>query len=531
MTAAAEAPTSTAPSAVPRRRRILPVLARLALAVASGFVLAAAFAPRDLWWLAPLAFTGLGLVLHGRRVWASAGYGLVFGLAFFLPHLIWIEDFLGDDFGSAPWLGLSTVLAVYVAAACALMPFAARLPGAPVWMALVFLLQEAGRSRWPVNGFPWGRVGFSQPEGAYLALASVGGVPLVGFAVVLTGFGLAQLIVRLRRGGLRPTLGWTGPLAAATLPVLTGLAVWPAVGTAPEAGTRTVAVVQGNAPDIGLDLLGSRDIIRANHLDESARLADRIAEGRLPRPDLVVWPETATEAGGPDPALDALVDEFGVPTLVGAAYRAPDGKTENAVFAWRPGRGAGEHYTKQELVPFAEYVPMRTIARWFTPFVDSTRDMRWGSGAPATLDVANTRTGPVICYEVAYDYVSREAVDAGAQLLVVPTNNAWYGPGEMSYQQLAMSRLRAVEHGRAVVVAATSGVSAIVQPDGSVTGQTDLFTAASLVGDVPLRQQTTLSDRLGAWTEYVLVGAALAAVVAGIVLGVRTRRSSADDTR
>ncbi|RBM19551.1 apolipoprotein N-acyltransferase [Prauserella sp. PE36] len=530
MTAAAEAPLSTERhEPVPRSRRLLPVLARLALTVASGLILFASFAPRPLWWLAPLAFTGFGLVLHGRRMWGSAGYGTVFGLAFFLPHLLWIQDFLGDDFGSAPWLGLSTVLAVYIGLACALMPFAARLPGAPVWLAMVFLLQEFARSRWPANGFPWGRVGFSQPEGAYLSLASIGGVPLVGFAVVVTGFGLAWLIMGIREHGARPGRLLV-PGLAAILPVTVGLAVWPTVGTGPEAGTRTVAIVQGNAPDIGLDLLGRRDVIRANHLAESERLAERIRTGELPRPDLVVWPETATEVDGPDPALDAMVDEFGVPALIGGAYRAPDGRTENAVIAWRPGEGEGERYVKQELVPFAEYIPLRPIASWFTPFLDDTVDMRWGT-EPGALDVAGTRAGPVICYEVAYDYVSREATTAGAQLLVVPTNNAWYGPGEMSYQQLAMSRVRAVEHGRAAVVAATSGVSAIVQPDGSVTQQTGLFTAGSLVADVPLRQQTTLSDRLGASTEYVLVGAALIAVVAGFVLRSRTRRASADHTR
>ncbi|MEU6641676.1 apolipoprotein N-acyltransferase [Saccharomonospora sp. NPDC046836] len=532
MTAAAEVPTtSTAPPEPTARGRRWPlVLGRLALAVASGLVLYASFAPRPLWWLAPLAFTGLGLVLYERRVWASAGYGTVFGLAFYLPHLMWIQNFLGEDFGSAPWLGLCAVLAVYVGAACALMPFAARLPGAPVWLALVFLLQETARSQWPANGFPWGRIGFSQPEGAYLSLASVGGAPLVGFAVVVTGFGLAWLIMRIRRDGLRPRRAWLLPACAAVVPLVAGLAVWPTIGTGAEAGTRTVAVVQGNAPDIGLRLLGRRDVIRANHLAESDDLAARIRAGEVPRPDLVVWPETATEFNGTDPTLDTMVDRFGVPALLGTAYRAPDGKTENSVFVWQPGAGAGEHYSKQELVPFAEYVPMRSIARWFTPFIDSTRDMRWGT-APGALDIAGTRVGPVICYEVAYDYVARDATNIGAQLLVVPTNNAWYGPGEMSYQQLAMSRLRAVEHGRAVVVAATSGVSAIVQPDGTVTQQTSLFTAASLVADVPLREQTTLSDRLGAWTEYTLVGAALLAVGAGVVLRLRTRRAGADDTQ
>ena len=82
----------------------------------------------------------------------------------------------------------------------------------------------------------------------------------------------------------------------------------------------------------------------------------------------------------------------------------------------------------------------------------------------------------------------------GAQLLAVPTNNATFGDTEMTYQQLAMSRVRAVEHGRAVVVAATSGVSAIIAPDGAVTSQTDLFVPAALVAKVPLSTSSTLAQ-------------------------------------
>ncbi len=514
------------PSATARLR---PVAARLLLTALSGFVLYLSFPPRPLWWLAPLAFAGLGLVLFGRRFWAGTGYGLVFGLVFFLAHLVWIQDFLGADFGSAPWLGLSAVMALFVAAACGLMTLVTRLPAAPVWMALVFLLQESLRSRWPINGFPWGRVAFGQPEGAYLPLASVGGAPLVGFAVLLTGFGLARLAVLFRAGRRGPGIRWAVPVACTLLPVVAGLALWPTIGTEAQAGTRSVAVVQGNAPDIGLGLLGQRDVIRRNHLEASAELARRIQSGEIPRPDLVVWPETATEVRGADPVLDEVVDSFGTPTLIGALYRLPTGQAQNAVVEWQPDTGQGQRYAKQELVPFAEYVPLRSIARLFTPFVDDTGDMRSGS-EPGVIDVADTTVGLAICYEAAYDYVSREATAAGAELLIVPTNNAWYGPGEMSYQQLAMSRVRAVEHGRAVVVAATSGVSAIVRPDGSIGASTDLFTRETLLEEVPLRQETTLSDRLGAWTEYVLVGAALLAVASGIVLSRRTRRANAEKT-
>lgn len=509
---------TTAP-AESRQRRLVLLTARLLAAGLSGTLLYLSFPPRPLWWLAPLAFAGLGLVLANRRARAGFGYGLVFGLVFNLAHLVWIQDFLGVSFGPAPWLALSALMALFAATACAAMTVVCRLPGAPLWMACLYLGQEAFRSVWPINGFPWGRVAFSQPEGVFTALASLGGPPLVGFAVMVCGFGLAQFTLRVWREPPRlPALA--GPVLAVVLPVIAGLAVWPTVGTEATSGELTVAAVQGNAPNLGIELLGARDTIRQNHFAESARLLGDIRTGVVPEPDLVIWPETATAVAGDDPQINALVKSFGAPALIGSLYYPPTGGAENAVLAWHPETGQGERYAKQELVPFAEYVPLRPIARFFTPFVDDTADMRSGSG-PGVLRVAGADVGLIICYEAAYDYVAREAVAAGAQLLAVPTNNAWYGPGEMSYQQLSMSRLRAVELGRAVVVAATSGVSAIVRPDGSIVRSTGMYTAESLVETVPLRDTITPARVLGPWPGRVLVG--VGAVTLLLAVGFRSR--------
>ena len=146
------------------------------------------------------------------------------------------------------------------------------------------------------------------------------------------------------------------------------------------------------------------------------------------------------------------------------------------------------------------------------------------------LTVGGTKLGVAICFEVAYDDVLTEAARQGAEVLTVPTNNNWYGRTEMSYQQLAMSRVRAVETGRAVVVSATTGVSAIVQPDGTVTRQTELYTADTLVATVAKRTTVTLAARIGAWPEGVMVaGGGLAALLWAI--GLRIRRRHGDSSR
>jgi apolipoprotein N-acyltransferase len=516
---------SVAPEEPPRRRRFSRAwLLRFAASAIAGYGLYVSFAPRPLWWLAPLTFTALALVLRGRSFRGAFGYGYVFGVAFFLPLLTWLQAFLGPSFGPWPWLGLSAVLALYLALVGGLITLVTRLPLAPVWAALLVIAAETPRAWFPLGGFPWGRVAFSQPEGAFLPLASIGGAPLVGFAVVVTGFGIAALI---RTAQAKEWRRLAIPLATALVPAIAGLALWPTIGTEAQDGDLTVAAVQGNAPDVGIALEGMRGVLRANHLAESEHLLADVRAGRVPKPDLLIWPETATALRGDDPAIDQMVASFGIPAIIGAQTIRSNGDYQNSAIAWDPVTGPGKEYNKSQLVPFGEYVPARDIARVVTPFVDETSDMTPGDRTNAAFDIAGTKVGVFICYEAAFDHPARDAVDQGAEVLVVPTNNAWYGPGEMSYQQLAMSRLRAVEHGRAVVVSATSGVSAIVRPDGTVASSTGLFTAASLVESVPLRRTTTLSDRLGVWTEYGLVGAALAGLLAGVVLRFRTRRTDA----
>jgi apolipoprotein N-acyltransferase len=172
-------------------------------------------------------------------------------------------------------------------------------------------------------------------------------------------------------------------------------------------------------------------------------------------------------------------------------------------------------------------MPYRSFFRIFTSEVDKAGRLVAGD-EPTGLGMGPAKVGLVTCYEVAFDDVVRESV-AGATLLAVPTNNATFGRTNMTYQQLAMDRVRAVEHGRAVVVAATSGVSAIVRPDGSVESSTGLFTPAALVARVPLRATTTLSDRLGPAPEWAMTVVGLAALAAALVGRRRKRKQEEVD--
>jgi apolipoprotein N-acyltransferase len=209
------------------------------------------------------------------------------------------------------------------------------------------------------------------------------------------------------------------------------------------------------------------------HAKETATLAAQVAAGTRQQPDVVIWPENASDLDPyqqPDArvAIDDAVDQAKVPTLVGAVLDSPPGRLSNVSIVWNPGSGPAAQYVKRHPVPFGEYIPSRDFFRHFSSKVDLVgRDFVAGHQV-GILQLGPAKVGVAICFEVAYDSLLRDTVDRGADLLVVQTNNATFGFTDESAQQLAMSRLRAVEFGRTVVIAATSGISAVVGPDGSV---------------------------------------------------------------
>ncbi|CCH31592.1 Apolipoprotein N-acyltransferase [Saccharothrix espanaensis DSM 44229] len=483
-------------------------LLRIVLAAVGGGLVFLSFPPRTAWWLAPIGFAVLGVLLHGRRMRAGFGFGVVWGLGFMVPLLRWTGEFVG----LVAWLPLALLCAVMIGLGTMLMARVSTLPGAPLWMALLWVGDECLRGVVPFGGFPWGKIAFGQPEGWYLPLASLGGAPLVGFAVALTGFSLAWL-----------GRNWKLALPLAVLPLAGALVTVPFVGTAPDRGTVVVAAIQGNVPRAGLDFNAQRRAVLDNHVDRTLELAQAVADGTQRQPDIVIWPENSSDIDpfrNADAAaqIDRAAKRIKAPIAVGAVVvDRSDNLPRNTVVLWDPEKGPVDSYTKRQLQPFGETMPMRSFFRIFSETVD-----RAGTFQPGT-DPEGFAMGPAkvaidTCYEVAFDGVVRDSVLAGADLIAIPTNNATFGFTEMTYQQLAMSRVRAVEHGKAVVVAATSGVSAIVQPDGAVTARTGMFTPDALVAELPLRGEATLATRFGAWPEWVMTALGLLAVAFGLTV-------------
>jgi len=491
-------------------------------AAAAGAALVLAFPPYDLWPVAFLAVAGLGALTSGVRAPRGALLGLVFGLAFFAPLLSWSGVYVGPT----PWVLLAASQAAFTAGLGAALAVTSRLPGWPLWSAALWVGQEAARSRLPFGGFPWGRLAFSQADSPLAWLAAYGGAPLVTLAVALTGSLLAALLLAVLARRTDPA---GRPVRRALLPALAGLvAVAAATSAAAIAGdwqtpttrSATVAVVQGNVPRLGLDFNAQREAVLRNHVNATLAFAHDVAAGKAPRPDLVLWPENASDIDpfrNPDAAtlIDEATRAVGVPVLLGTLTDGPTPDTvRNIAVVWDPATGAGERYVKRHPVPFGEYIPLRPIARLVSKDVDRVGRDFVGGSRPGLLMVGPVTVGDVICFEVAYDGLVRDV--AGAGLLVVQTNNATFGRTVETWQQLAMGRLRAVEHGRSLVVAATSGVSAIIDPDGHVAERSAVFTTDVLVRAVDVREGTTLATRLGAGPEWLAVVVALAALILAV---------------
>ncbi len=372
---------------------------------------------------------------------------------------------------------------------------------------------------------PWGRLAFANTATPYTPLAALGGAPLVTFAVALSGALLAWAALRLRGPGRAPKAAALAALGAVAA-LLAGHLV--PVPTA-AADSVKVAIVQGNVPNPGMDFLGRPMMVLNNHASATERLAADIAAGKVERPDVVIWPENSSDL---DPFSDPLarqrIDEavkaIGVPTLVGTLVDGPDAQhVQNEGIVWDPVTGPGASYTKQHPVPFGEYVPFRAqLMKVITRLQRVARDFYPGDHN-GVMQLGPARIGDVICFEVAYDEIVRDTVDSGARVLVVQTNNATYARTGQPEQQLAMSRLRAVEHGRAVLIAATSGISAVIAPDGTVQQRTQELTPAELSATVPLRDGTTVADRVGAAPEWTLALGGLLACGAAVLVGRRKK--------
>jgi apolipoprotein N-acyltransferase len=485
----------------------------MSAAAASGVLLFLSNPPADLGPLAFVALVPLLWAVRGAGARRGALLGLTFGLVYYGLLLHWLTPF-----GLIAWLPLVVAQAAYAAlfgAVAAVVIRSDRALRAALVLAAAWTAIDWTRGVWPLGGFTWGALAYTQHGNhPLLPLASVTGMWGVTFVVMLVNaliLGAGEGLMSGRR--LVPVGLLAAGAAAALLPGL--IAIPPATGQPLD-----VAVVQGNVPrELASDRLLQTLEVAQNHIALHERLAGD-------PPDLAVWPENSLAA---DPArvpslgmaVAASIRAVGAPTLVGAVAPAPGDRVFNqAILYSGSGRIVGR-YSKLHLVPGGEYIPFEPVLGWTQRYRRGNAVLAPGSRLSLFL-VDGVAIGTPICFENVFPDLFRRFVDAGAELVVLTTNDSSFLESEASREHVIISQIRAVETGRWVVHAAISGQSAVIDPTGRVRARTGLFQQRILRASVPTSESRTAYVRFGDWFPWA---AGLAMVVA-LTLGWRRRRGS-----
>ena len=479
-------------------------------ALGTGLLLAASIPPWG-WW--PLAF--LGIVALDRLLAAAEGRrwtvrwcrGWLVGFGLYLPSLAWMKDL------TLPGYLIATVAyAALFGVALAIVPSHA--PGR--WLALpgAIALTELLRWSWPFGGVPLSSLAVGQVSGPLAPVLRIGGALLLVELTVITGLVLAVALARNWRA--------TGIAAGVVAVLLVGAVVAP---RGKAIGGIEVAAVQGGGEQGTTD--AETDDLQVFQVH---RNATELVESPV---DVIVWPEDVVDVEGPveeSPGMyDDLVDlarQYDAPIIAGVVEGVDSESFRNASVVIDPDGTITDRYDKVHRVPFGEYVPLRSLIEPFAGDTLTDREAEIGDG-PAELTTEHGMFSVAISWEIFFGDRVREGVEDGGSIVLNPTNGSSFTGTLVQTQQIASSRMRAIENDRWVVQVAPTGFTAIIGPDGTVHQRTGISEQRVLQGKVGQRSGTTLYTRVGLLPAWIV---ALLSLVSGwgVVL-VRRRRDRLRD--
>jgi apolipoprotein N-acyltransferase len=472
----------------------------LAGCVAAGALLCLSLPPFGFW---PLAFGGLVLVdrlVADQPVRARFARGWLVAMACFVPSLSWMTALTAPGYVIA-CVAYSAMLGAGIAAAP---------PGRGRWLALAgtWTLAELLRWSWPFGGVPLANLAIGQVAGPLAGVLRVGGGVLLLAVTVLTGQAAAA--------ALRRAWAPAGALLALVVLAAAGASLAP---DGRPVGEAELALVQGGGEQ------GTRKS-DTGVIDVFERHVAATA-GVEPPVDLVVWPEDVIDTEGAfedDPwsrVVGSLAADLDAPMVVGTVEGAgPDHFTNSATLVTSDGAVA-QRYEKVHRVPFGEYVPFRSLLERVAEAALPDRDAVVGE-RPNHLDVPGAvgRVTAPISWEIFFPDRTREGVEAGARLVLNPTNGSSFTGTIVQTQQVASSRMRAIETGRWVAQVAPTGFSAVIDDDGRVLERSAVSERRVIQRTVELRDGQTLYTRLGNGPGVAL---ALLCIAAGWGLERRSR--------
>ena len=433
----------------------------LLLSALSGVLLSAAFEPVGKWWVAPIALAVhmYALTLTQKKVLSV----FIFAATLNLIVLHWSSTFVG----SVPWLILALGLSVLY------LPLSLVSRWGMSSYPLIFILLEEVRNRFPFGGFGWVRVAYTQADAPFAKIAAIGGASALSALTILLG-----LIIFYASNKK-----WS---AVTLLPFL--LLLIPINITA--IGATNVLMIQGNVPQMGLDFNSRAKAVFNNHFEKTQSELKKDSNV-----DFVLWPENSVDV---DPFQNTDVkqalDSIQKPLIIGAILEKGNSILNTSIL-W--GGELPPTYIKQHLTPFGEYIPLRSLASVISPYTDRVKDFEPGNGQ-VFFKVKAAVIAPVICFELVDDELLHKAA-LSSNILAVQTNSATFGMSAESAQQLAMTRVRAIEHGRNIVSVSTTGYSAVIDFNGKVLQKTSMGTAESIRAEVELLEGKTPRNAAGDW--------------------------------
>ncbi len=433
----------------------------LLITALSGALLSAAFEPVGKWWVAPIAIAAhmFALSLTKRKVLST----FIFAAVMNLIVLHWSSTFVG----SLPWLILALGLSVLYLPLALVSRW-----GMPAY-PLIFVLLEEVRNRFPFGGFGWVRLAYTQADAPFSKIAAIGGAAGLSAFTLLCGLILFFLLKR------RFSIITLIPFLLVLIPI-----------NLTTTGSTKVLMIQGNVPQMGLDFNSRAKAVFNNHFERTQ--AELTKDSNV---DFVLWPENSVDV---DPFTNKDVkqglDSIDRPLIIGAIM-GKGNKLLNTSILW--GGDLPPTYVKQHLTPFGEYIPLRSLASKISPYTDRVTDFEPGQ-SQVLFTVKSAVIAPIICFELVDDQILHEGA-VSANILAVQTNSATFGMSAESAQQLSITRVRAIEHGRNIVSVSTTGYSAVINSEGKVVQKSSMGTAESIRADVGLLEGKTPRDAAGDW--------------------------------
>ncbi|UCG72647.1 MAG: apolipoprotein N-acyltransferase [Chromatiales bacterium] len=461
------------------------------LAAVAGALLPLGFAPFGAWWLVPFLLAALFALWDGQTPRDAAMRGLAFGIAAFAGGTYWTYISVHGFAGTPAWLAvlLSAALVLASAAHVAAAGWLAGLCRVPdalrygfCWPA-AYVATEWIRG-WIFTGFPWLSLGYGQIDGPLSAWAPVLGIYGVSLLVAVTG-GLLLILLRGTRRERAAGLAAAVALAAGT---------WALAGrdwTSPAGSPVSAALVQGS-------ITQDRKWLPEQRLPTMALYRDLTLA--LPDADLVVWPEVAVPSSADRVEdylrdLKAAAEERGTQILLGIIVNDFErDRFHNSLLSVGAATGV---YHKRHLVPFGEFFPVPDFVRQWMRMMDLPyRDVAPGSDDQPPLIAGDVRLAPSICYEDAFGAEQLDFLPESG-LLVNVSNDAWFGDSIAAHQHLEMARMRSLETGRAMLRSTNTGITALIDADGTVMDRLPQFETGVLKGQIQPRSGSTPFVRAG----------------------------------